>query len=232
MRSSTANRVIDPETGIIRWVSEIPLDPGDPEIINYSTKMCDSGVYFPMGCYDSNGGAGLTREAARWAAIGEAVERYCSSVFFPDEFLLGTYEEVRRHGRAVDPRTFALFHPKQRDSVRYAWVDDDPRLCWTWGYSLTAREPTLIPASLVYIPYYPFRQAEGEVTIAPGVSTGQATARDPSSAVLSGLYEIIERDAFMISWLNRLPLTRLDIESNPAVRDIFRSRFERPDLEY
>jgi ribosomal protein S12 methylthiotransferase accessory factor len=231
-RFPARDQVVDNETGIIRWVSEIPIDPGEPEIFNYSVKMCNSAKYFPVGCYDSNGGAGLTREAAYRAAIGEAIERYCCSVFFPEDLILGSYVEVQAHTRALHPQEIALFHPKQKDAIRYAWFTEDVRLCWTRGYSLTAKEPILIPACLVYIPYYPFRRHQGEQTIAPSVSTGQASASTSHAALLNGIYEIVERDAFMVSWFNRLPISRIDIDSSPTVSRIFHQRFERNNLSY
>jgi ribosomal protein S12 methylthiotransferase accessory factor len=226
------DRLVDSETGIIRWLSEIPIEPGEPEVFNFSAKMSDSSRYHPVGCYDTNGGAGLTRDAAFYAALGEAVERYCCSVYFPDCLSLGSYRDVARRMRALHPREIALFHPAQRDKIRYAWFTEDTTLSWTEGRSLTANEPILIPACLVFIPYFPFSRHKGEVAIASSISTGQACALTLGQALLGGLYEIVERDAFMISWLNRLPLPRLDIASSPIVSRIFRERFQREHLEY
>lgn len=227
-----ARHVVDRETGIVRWISEVPVEPGEPEIFNYSVKMCESGRYFPIGCYDSNGGAGLTREAGYRAALGEAVERYCSSVYFPDELNLATLADMERHGRALTPAEIALFHPAQRDAIQYSWFDDDTPLAWTQACSLTRRQPVWLPACLLYVPYYPFLHRRGERTIGPGISTGQASGRSLHAAVLSGLYEVVERDAFMISWLHRLPLARIDIQSSRRVWQVFEDRFERPFLRY
>ena len=230
--STTSDHVIDNETGVIRWVVEIPIEPGEPEIFNYSAKMCDSAKYLPVGCYDSNGGAGLTREAAYRAAVGEAIERYCCSAFFPDDLILASYDELRSRHRPLHPSEVALFHPEQRNNIRYAWFTEDTRICWTQGYSLTRREPILIPACLVYIPYFPFFRNQGEETIASSISTGQASAFSPGAAVLSGIYEIVERDGFMISWLNRLPIPRIAIDSSPRVLQVFEQRLARDYLTY
>jgi len=230
--SLLADRVLDNETGIVRWVSEIPIEPGEPQIFNFSAKMCDSSRCFPMGCYDSNGGAGLSREAAYRAALGEAVERYCCSIFFPDELVFGSQNEVSRRMRALHPDEVALFHPTQRDKIRYAWFRTETPLCWTPGYSLTRREEILIPACMVFVPYFPFRLREGEMTVAPGISTGQACALARGGAMLGGIYEIVERDAFMIAWLNRLSLPQIVIDTGDQVGPVFRERFDRPNLTY
>ena len=209
-------RAIDPVTGIVRFVSEIPLEAGEPEIFNYSVKMCDSRRFFPVGCYDHNGGAGLTREQARMAAVGEAIERYCSSVYFPDELLLSARSELDDRTRAIAPGDIALFHPEQRGAIGYAWFTDQTRLSWTRGYSVTRNAPVLVPACLTYVPYHPFWGDCGEETIGPSITTGQAAGANYRDALLGGIYEIVERDAFMITWLNRLPVPRIIIEFERA----------------
>jgi ribosomal protein S12 methylthiotransferase accessory factor len=231
-RAPSSKRLIDSECGIIRWISEIPIDPGEPAIFNYSVKMCDSGKHFPVACCNNNGGAGLTRDVATQAAVGEAVERYCSSIFFPDELTLGCCAELQERGRALKPCETALFHPRQKDQIRYTWFEENTDLSWTEGYSLTRKEPIFVPACLVYVPYFPFRRSQGEQSIASSISTGQACSQTAHGALLSGLYEIVERDAFMISWLNQLPLPRVDIDSNATLGTLFRERFARDNLRY
>jgi ribosomal protein S12 methylthiotransferase accessory factor len=225
-------RAISPVTGIVRFVSEIPLEAGEPEILNCSAKMCNSRRLFPVGCYDHNGGAALTREDARMAALGEAIERYCSSVYFPDELALGARSELDCSTRTIAPGEIALFHPEQRKAIGYAWFTDQTRLSWTHGYSITHKAPVLVPACLTYVPYHPFWGDRGEETIGPSITTGQAAAASYRDAVLRGAYEIVERDAFMITWLNRIPVPRIDIESSPLVAEIFRARLARPNLQY
>ncbi|MDQ4067797.1 MAG: YcaO-like family protein, partial [Thermoproteota archaeon] len=224
--------VIDSETGIISWLAEIYPEPGQPEIFNYSTKMADTSKYLPIRCYDKNGGAALTRESAQLAAVGEAIERYCSSIFFIEDLVLGTITDVNKRERALRPDEIALFHPKQKDKIRYSWFTDNTKICWTKGYSITKKEPILIPACMTYIPYYPFLIEKGERTIAPGISTGHASACSYSDALLRGIYEIIERDAFMISWLNQLPIPKINIHSSSFIAPIFHERFERDHLQY
>jgi len=232
LKAGPQPRLLDKETGIVRWVSELPLEPGEPEIFNFSAKMSDTSRYLPLGCFDSNGGAGLSRQAAYNAALGEAVERYCSSVYFPDDLILASAEQMQARGRALLPEEAALFHPQQKDHIRYAWFTADTPLCWTQATSLTTRQPVWLPACMVYVPYYPFWRQQGEVTITSSISTGQAAGADYRSAVLGGLYEVVERDAFMIAWRNRLSLPRLAIESSPKVAAVYRSRLARDFLEY
>jgi ribosomal protein S12 methylthiotransferase accessory factor len=227
-----AARVVDRDTGIIQFMAEIPVDPGEPRIFNYSAKMANTAAYFPVGCYDSNGGAGLSQAEAYRAAIGEAIERYCASVYFKDDLLFGSHAEMNQTTRALAPGEPALFHPAQRDSIRYAWFEPDTTITWTMGCSVSRGEAVLVPACLTYLPYWPFRADEGEQAIGPSISTGQASGSTVRDALLTGLYEVVERDAFVITWLNRLPVPRIDIGSSARVMAVFRERFERPHLHY
>lgn len=225
-------RAIDSETGIIRWLSEIPVEPGEPEIFNYAAKMADTGKYLPLRCVDNNGGAGLTREQAYFAAVGEALERYCCSIYFKDDLRLGSHGQVSQVARALHPNDVALFQDGQKAHVRYDWFTEETQLCWTWGASVTKKEPMLLPACMCYIPYFPFLRDEGERTIAPSISTGQATGNSWGDAIFRGLMEIVERDAFSITWLNQLSVPQIDIHSSDVVGRAFEEHFARPYLQY
>lgn len=231
MADYEATGVLDPDTGIVRYVAEIPCEPGEPALLNYSAKMANTLTYLPVACYDANGGAGLTHEAARWAALGEAVERYSASVFFRDELTLGSHAEISATRRAVAPGELALFHERQRDEIRYAWFDEDTPICWIDTRSLHTGEDVLVPATSVFVPYYPFLADEGELTVGPGISTGLACGRSLPAALLSGLLEVVERDAFMITWLGRLAVPRIDPGSGPRLRAVA-ERLSRPHLRY
>lgn len=230
--SRNPNAIVDDEFGLVRWVTEAPNYPDDPKIFNYAVTMASTGEYLPLICFTNNGGAGLTRDEAYRAALGEAVERYCSSVFFKEDLILQSYAEASRDCRALRPEELALFHPSQRDDVHYSWFTEQTKLCWTQGWSLTKDEPILIPASLVYVPYHPFFRDDGEESIGPGISTGQAAGYSGVDALLGGIYEVIERDAFSILWLNRLPAPKIAIDSSPSLAATYHEHFERAGLEY
>lgn len=230
MISGRALSPVDERTGLIRWVFDIPVEPGEPSIFNASVKMADTGRYSGNPSYDNNGGSGLTRGEARQAAIGEALERYCSAVYDPDDLVLGSVAELRERTRLCPPSEFALFHPEQ--FVPHAEPDDTKRLAWVPAWWLGRREVALVPACLVYMPYFPCFPDEGEAVIAPSVSTGLACARSLEAALLGGIYELVERDAFMIVWNNCLPVPRVEIESHPGLGELYRDRLRRDGLRY
>jgi ribosomal protein S12 methylthiotransferase accessory factor len=86
-------------------------------------------------------------------------------------------------------------------------------------------EPALVPAQLVYLTWQ--RLAEGESRVAYSTSSGLACGATLTEAVLAGLLELVERDAFMLTWNNRLSLPRLDWSGDTAL-EAFDERYLVP----
>src|SRR6185295_3075966 len=82
---------------------------------------------------------------------------------------------------------------------------------WVWGHSLTERRPRLVPASLVYLNYRP---AGDEAKIGLNASTGLAAGATREEAILGGLLEIVERDAFTIAWMHRQVGRRIEVDDD------------------
>ncbi len=221
---------IDSHSGLIRWVFDLPIEPGEPQIFNAAVRMADTTRFMGRPCYDQNGGSGLTRAAARHAAVGEGLERYCASAWDPATLIFGTGRDLSGPHLIYPPERYALFHPDQH--LPYPRFTADLPISWIEAYSLTQQQPSLIPASLVYLPYVPQFLEQGEQGVGAAMSTGLACGRSYGDAVLRGIYEVIERDAVMITWLNRLPMPRVDIESSPTLYSLYEARFARDGLDY
>jgi ribosomal protein S12 methylthiotransferase accessory factor len=89
------------------------------------------------------------------------------------------------------------------------------KIPWVRGYSLRDDRPILVPARLCF--YSAGSRADNFVF---ECSNGCAIGSCLEEALLFGLLELIERDAFMLAWYGGARLTELDLEScrNPAVR--------------
>ncbi len=148
------------------------------------------------------------REAAEAAAIGEALERYSGS-FVPGERLVVASAD-QLGPSAVDPERFALFSAAQHAAAGFPFAPfrRDTVVSWVDGFAVPSGEHAYLPAQLVFMPW---RDAvAGETRIGHTTSSGLACAPTLEEAVLTGLLELIERDAFMLVWHNRLSLPRLD----------------------
>ncbi|MFE2542738.1 TOMM precursor leader peptide-binding protein [Actinacidiphila glaucinigra] len=108
---------------------------------------------------------------------------------------------------ALDPRTCGVYSDafyRAQDVVR-PFAPDRP-IPWVWGYSLRDRRPLLVPEVLAYY------HAPGglENRFVQESSNGCASGGSLEEAVLFGLMEAVERDAFLIAWYAGLPLREID----------------------
>ena len=208
-----AHRLVDPDTGVIKLLHEAPLAPDAPRLFGFGSLCSDfAGLGFPSES-DVSGSTSIVREQSMAAAIGEAVERYSAS-YVP-------YERIHHSpaddldARKVDPESVVLYSDAQYEGASFPFsrFEHDRPIGWTTGYSLGRREKTFVPAFAVYQPYLSERR---EQPVIQQVTTGLACGNTLEEAVLSGLCEVVERDASMLAWLRGRPLDRLDLEKLPA----------------
>lgn len=214
--------LVSPHTGVIRRVEEVLAGAGEIPLVAITCETADLEVSAEGPVRRVGSGSGSSRESARAAALGEAVERYSASC--PPsaaDLVAGTARELG--DEAVDPARFALFGPAQYadQGFPYAPFADTTHVLWTRGWALPGGEPALLPAQLVYL-----SDAYGPepVRIASSTSNGLACHATPEEALLSGLLELVERDAFMIAWSNRLSLPRLSWDDDNELR-AFEARY-------
>lgn len=173
------------------------------------------------GGWCGGAGSGLDRYSALMAAVGEAVERYAACTYDPDhDIIWASYDEVR--DVAISPEAFATLSAHERDRWGHSITPFEPQapIGWATGQRLSDGTVALVPASFVYGDYQ--YRSRHEILTPAVVSTGLAAGRSWDHAVLNGLCECIERDAFMITYLNRLPVPEIDLEqvTIPKVRDL------------
>ncbi len=148
-----------------------------------------------------------SRAGALHRALGEAVERFVWR-------RLPGHRDIRRSAPAdlpdavLDLEALAGYsHELRRSDPRLQWAADTP-FHWARGVSLTAGTPVWVPLQLVSAD----GRCDDEPELRPRVTTGVAAHPDRDAAILNGLLEVIERDAFMLTWLARRPTVRLDLE--------------------
>ncbi|MFN2606682.1 MAG: YcaO-like family protein [Acidimicrobiales bacterium] len=155
-------------------------------------------------------GKGMTAEVARATALGEAVERYSSGCWEPGEVVHAARPELA--GPSLHPRDLVLFRPDQYGGLPYAPYADDTVMGWVPARSLASGGEVLVPALAVFMSYHAVHRGE---YLCPVTSNGLAAGPNPARSVLSGLLEVLERDAFLVTWMNRLPVTAVDPATHP-----------------
>ena len=107
----------------------------------------------------------------------------------------------------LDPRECGVYSEEfyRSDPHRVAPFTPEREIPWVWGYSLVRDEPILVPALLTY--YHAVPRSERFVQES---SNGCASGSSLTEAVYYGLMELLERDAFLLTWYARLHLPEID----------------------
>jgi ribosomal protein S12 methylthiotransferase accessory factor len=95
---------------------------------------------------------------------------------------------------------------------------ENPLVPWVWGWSLRDDRAVLVPEQLVY---YLDHRADHRNTVQE-CSNGCASGSSVTEAVLHSLLELIERDAFLISWYAGLTPAEIDLDTvgHPLVQQM------------
>jgi ribosomal protein S12 methylthiotransferase accessory factor len=214
--------LVSPYVGVLRSLDELLVGTADARLPVYT---CDPALDDRLlGAPLAVGGVcgiGLDRDAAIGAALGEAAERYSLS-FLPEERV------VRRRARelagSVDPARFGLFCAADlaRPGFPFARFDADTVVPWIDGWHVGTGELAWLPSELVALAD---PVASGGARIGYATSSGAACAPTVDEAVVRGLFELLERDAFMLLWAGRVSLPLLDVSRQPELVELDRRYF-------
>ena len=157
----------------------------------------------------SPSGSGISPAEAKLHALMEMVERYSSMVTDESRITWTTYNKVR--DRAINPLEFSLYEDRlyRKKDFRCSRFSPDSTLPWLEGQELFSGKRILVCADFVYYP------AIREKPLVMETSNGAASHTNLVQAILNGLYEAIERDAFLIMWLKRLSMPIIDLKDLP-----------------
>lgn len=218
--------LVDEKVGVISCVKELPNEAGGPSFFHYYAQACNSSVFVRQRNFGTTGGASTERGAAMAKAIGEAIERYCAAIYDANDFPFESFNSAPF--QCVNPEKFALFSQDQYEQRGFPYVPfrESTVVRWTPARDLLTGEVHHVPASMVFIPYL-YDKAGGEYPIVQPISTGLACHCTPEEAALSAICEVVERDAFTITWQARLGRSHIDPDTvSEANRDRI-DRFQR-----
>ncbi|MFS0784247.1 TOMM precursor leader peptide-binding protein [Bacillus sp. 1P06AnD] len=139
------------------------------------------------------------------AAILEALERYCGYDPRGKKMIVhGSYRQFEN--QAMNPYSIGVHSDEQYSLPGFPFqaFDPDQSRDWVWGFSLSGQKPLLVPRNLAF---YSMGGNDGFVY---ETSNGCALGGSMEEAILYGIFEIVERDAFLMTWYGQLPLQRLE----------------------
>jgi ribosomal protein S12 methylthiotransferase accessory factor len=176
-------------------------------------SLCGDVSYLGMSASEGiTGSCSLTRDGAIAGAIREAIERYSAGIVPVDELIIAPYITVK--ASAIAPWSLTLYDIQQYKQPDFCYQPLNPSdpIGWVIGYSLTRDTPVLVPGFAVYLPY---ESERGEVPVVQQISTGLACGNTLEEAILSGICEVIERDASMLMWLQSRHPPKVSLEATP-----------------
>jgi thiazole/oxazole-forming peptide maturase SagD family component len=154
-------------------------------------------------------GKGATAEQAWCSTVYEWFER---NIFFPPdtEIVRASAREVA--GLSID-MAFYLRNPLPHydDNERPLFSMDEP-IDWVWGHCLVEQRPILLPARVAF-PYTGAWFRGSKFLLPQRGSSGVAGGCTLEDAVLQGLLEVIEHDAWFSSIMTGVDCPTLDLSS-------------------
>ncbi|MCA9366348.1 YcaO-like family protein [Candidatus Kaiserbacteria bacterium] len=167
------------------------------------------------GTHDNQRAGGMSIDSdydAFIAALAEAVERYLwfeDTSYFKKPMYASINEMQKKSISFISPDQITGVSKEQREKYGRLSFAPDSKFTWTLGQSWTTGKQLYLPAQLVNS-CRDKKLAREPILLMP-ITTGLATWPTREGAVLAGALEVIERDAYMILWLNQLKLPRLNL---------------------
>ena len=171
-------------------------------------------------------GCTLRPEQSKLVSILEVIERYAGLRPRSKRTMVqASYHQlIQQRQRALDPTTLGLHSPeqyewyKQNHHCHYLVPYHPDRVCsWVWGYSFQHQAPMLVPE---HCAYYGVPTSMENPAFVFDVSNGCALGNCLEEAIFHGMMEVIERDAFLITWYAQLKVPHLHLPSvtDPIIR--------------
>ena len=215
---AAARDLVSERTGIVTACGAVVEDPADPERpYFYSARLSNYSLRSGPHASETTSGKGVTPDDAFLSALGEALERYSASIWTEGEVVHCRRSELPAD--ALDPRELVLYSDEQYRDLPYAPYSENAVIGWIRGYSLGREAPVYVPALAVFMNYVAQRREE---RLCLTTSSGLAIAPSLTEAILASAWEVIERDAYMIAWFNRLSCRAIafDDHPDPAIADV------------
>ena len=151
------------------------------------------------GAVSIYGGKGITKEHSKASAMMEAFERYSAERQDSDETLTAKINEIE--GDFINPESLNL--PKDFKKDKLESMD----LEWSLAKDIISNQDYYVPTNAIYHPY------KHPISLFKSNTNGLASGNILEEAVLHGIFEVIERDAWSIFELTHKNYAQIDTDS-------------------
>ena len=169
------------------------------------------------------GGKGISKDHAKASAMMEGFERYSAERQSGDETVSAGISEISGYGEYIEPKSLNLPKELERKGL------DDLTLEWSISHDLISGNDYYIPTNAVFHPYNP-KGSQGRLF--KSNTNGLASGNILEEAILHGMLEVIERDAWSIFELTHRNYAQIDLDSieSDIINDVI-SKFESEGIK-
>ena len=153
------------------------------------------------GAISIYGGKGITKDNAKASAIMEAFERYSAEKQDYDKTIIGSADEISKKGDYIDIESLNLPNDLKKDEIK------SMKLEWNMVYDLIDDKNYYIPSNAIFHPYI------YQNSLFKSNTNGLASGNILDEAILHGIFEVIERDAWSIFELTHKNYSQIDLNS-------------------
>lgn len=145
-------------------------------------------------------------------AIGEILERYPLTIYHKKNLLRSSLRSLKNKKiPALDLNLLDEFSEEQKKNNPKLRFSEESVFYWEKAKRVLTDEAILLPAQIAHWNYY----EELEPFLGDNNTNGAGGFFTREGAILSGLYELIQRDSFLIFWLNGLTPRSIDPKTVP-----------------
>ena len=175
------------------------------------------------GAVSIYGGKGITKDHAKASAMMQGFERYSAERQDCDETIIAKLSEIEEFGEYVDPKSLNLPSEFEKKDI------SDLSLEWSKSKDIISNKEYYIPTNAIYHPYI---SKDDSQNLFKSNTNGLASGNILEEAILHGIFEVIERDAWSIFELTHKNYAQIDISSieNEVIIDII-DKFESEGIK-
>ena len=175
------------------------------------------------GAVSIYGGKGITKDHAKASAMMEGFERYSAERQDCDETIIAKLSEIEEFGEYVDPKSLNLPSEFEKKDI------SDLSLEWSKSKDIISNKEYYIPTNAIHHPYI---SKDDSQNLFKSNTNGLASGNILEEAILHGIFEVIERDAWSIFELTHKNYAQIDISSieNEVIIDII-DKFESEGIK-
>lgn len=155
------------------------------------------------GAISIYGGKGISKDHAKASAMMEGFERYSAERQDTDETIIATPQEIAERGNYIELRSLNLPQNLEKQDL------SNVKLEWSVAHDLITTEDFYVPSNAVFHPY----TNDSALSLFKSNTNGLASGNVLEEAILHGIFEVIERDAWSIFELTHKNYSQINLDT-------------------